>query len=265
VPWPEIDRVIAATWTDTPVSVVDRTTSVFPPLPPLGPEGDADATRVIRARRSAVAFDGETRLGKDSFFGLLDSLLPRSVPPFSSFPFAPRVHLGLFVHRVDGLEPGLYILVRRLEAQQELAALMREELLWERVPDAPPHLPLYQLATGDLGDIAQFICCHQEIAKDAAFSLGMLAELERTLNELGPYGYRSAFWETGVIGQALYLGAEARNLRGTGIGCFFDDEMHRLLGISDHRLQSLYHFAFGGPVDDPRIATLPDYPRRSSS
>ena len=48
-------------------------------------------------------------------------------------------------------------------------------------------------------------------------------------------------------------------MRATGIGCFFDDEMHDLLGISDHAWQSLYHFTAGGPVDDPRLSTLPPY------
>jgi hypothetical protein len=45
----------------------------------------------------------------------------------------------------------------------------------------------------------------------------------------------------------------------TGIGCFFDNAMHQVLGIRDHAWQSLYHFAVGGPVDDPRLQTLPSY------
>jgi hypothetical protein len=31
-------------------------------------------------------------------------------------------------------------------------------------------------------------------------------------------------------------------VRSTGIGCFFDDEMHALLGIDDYSWQSLYHY-----------------------
>ena len=34
-----------------------------------------------------------------------------------------------------------------------------------------------------------------------------------------------------MIGQVLYLEAEAAGIRATGIGCFFDDEMHALLGL----------------------------------
>jgi hypothetical protein len=36
-----------------------------------------------------------------------------------------------------------------------------------------------------------------------------------------PYRYRHLFWETGLIGQVLYLEAEAHGVR--GIGGFFDD------------------------------------------
>jgi hypothetical protein len=35
--------------------------------------------------------------------------------------------------------------------------------------------------------------------------------------------------------------------------------MHELLGITDLRWQSLYHFTTGGPIDDPRLSTLPPY------
>jgi hypothetical protein len=74
-----------------------------------------------------------------------------------------------------------------------------------------------------------------------------------------PWLYRNLYWECGVLGQVLYLEAEAAGVRSTGIGCFFDDEMHALLGISGHAWQSLYHFTMGGAVDDRRLSTLPPY------
>ena len=78
----------------------------------------------------------------------------------------------------------------------------------------------------------------------------MLAEFERPLTEHGAWVYPRLFWECGMIGQVLYLEAEAAGLRGTGIGCFFDDGMHSLLGLADRQYQSLYHFTVGGPVED---------------
>jgi hypothetical protein len=62
-----------------------------------------------------------------------------------------------------------------------------------------------------------------------------------------------------MIGQVLYLEAEAAGIRGTGIGCYFDDLMHELCGITDDRLQSLYHFTVGGAVEDSRLTTRPAY------
>jgi uncharacterized membrane protein len=35
--------------------------------------------------------------------------------------------------------------------------------------------------------------------------------------------YPRLFWETGVIGQVLYLEAHAFGISATGIGCYFDD------------------------------------------
>lgn len=65
-----------------------------------------------------------------------------------------------------------------------------------------------------------------------------------------------------MIGQVLYLEAEASGLRGTGIGCFFDDEVHHLLGLgsaANASWQTLYHFTIGGPMDDQRLGTEPAY------
>ena len=47
----------------------------------------------------------------------------------------------------------------------------------------------------------------------------------------GNRGYRYVHYEAGAIGQRLYLGAEALNWNATGIGAFYDDEVHRYLGF----------------------------------
>jgi hypothetical protein len=124
----------------------------------------------------------------------------------------------------------------------------------------PEDLPLFLLAPVDCGGVARQLSCGQDIASDGFFSLGMLAEFDAALEKGGAPSYRELFWETGAIGQALYLEAEAAGARGTGIGCFFDDGVHELLGIADSRLQSLYHFTIGIPVDDSRLTSHPGYP-----
>ena len=88
--------------------------------------------------------------------------------------------------------------------------------------------------------------------------VGMLARFRENV-EAAPHRYRWLFWEAGMIGQVLYLEAEALGLRGTGIGCYFDDEVHSLLGLADNSYQSLYHFTVGLPVEDQRLTTLPPY------
>ena len=102
------------------------------------------------------------------------------------------------------------------------------------------------------------VSCHQEIAGYSAFSLGMITRF-KSIVEKEPYRYRHLFWETGMIGQVLYLEAEAHGVRGTGIGCFFDDAVHEMLGFEDNRYQSLYHFTIGLPVEDSRLTTYPPY------
>ncbi|HUL13294.1 MAG TPA: nitroreductase family protein, partial [Methylococcaceae bacterium] len=132
---------------------------------------------------------------------------------------------------------------------------------WSKPSDCPDHITFFQLAAAGCGQLAKTIHCHQAIAADSAFALGMLAEYEDTLTA-APWRYRQLHWEAGLLGQALYLEAEALGLRGTGIGCYFDDTFHQLLGLSGRAFQSLYHFTVGYPLTDSRILTLPPYPER---
>jgi SagB-type dehydrogenase family enzyme len=254
VRWPDIDSIHLATHKP---STPERTTSGPVPLPPpVAPALDLSFSGIARQRRSAVDFDGATRISAAAFFAMLESLLARrDTPPWNALPSPVLVHPALMVHRVEGLEPGLYMFLRDAVARPDLERSMRPEWLWQKI--GPDHLPLYLLLTYDLRDSARLICCHQDIAADSCFALGMIARFDVVSDE--PWLYRRLFWECGMLGHVLYLEAEAAGVRSTGIGCFFDDEMHALLGIGDQSWQSLYHFTLGGAVDDTRLSTLPPY------
>jgi nitroreductase len=180
-------------------------------------------------------------------------------PPWGPRPVPPRVHLLLFVHRVDGLTPGLYALPRRADALPELQEVLREEFQWQTPEECPPHLPLYRLMEADARKSALLLACRQLIAGGGAFSPAMLGEFEHAL-EAGPWGYRRLMTEAGLIGEALYLGAEASGLQGTGIGRFFDDGLHELFGLRDRRYQVLYQFTVGKGRPDSRIGSEAAYP-----
>jgi len=228
--------------------------------------GQPRAGQVIRQRRSALAFDGKTSISVGSFFTMLARVLPRidrdlcqRPMPWDVLPWEPAIHLALFVHRVDGLAPGLYMLARDPAKVGSLRRAMHQQFAWISPPGCPGDLPLFLLEEGDARQLAAQVSCHQDIAGESAFSLGMVAEFESNLRRYGPWFYRRLFWESGVIGQVLYLEAEATGMRATGIGCFFDDPVHQVFGFNDAMFQSLYHFTTGGHVEDPRLTTLPPY------
>jgi SagB-type dehydrogenase family enzyme len=217
------------------------------------------AVRILRQRRSAVAYDGRSSIPKDRFLGILDRVLPRRAAPFDALAGAPGVHLAIFVHRVADLESGLYLLLRDPAARESLASCLRPAFEWRAVEGAPAWMPLFLLKRGDMTAWGRAVSCDQEIAADGAFSLGMLASFEERCAAEGPSAYRRLHWEAGLVGQALYLELEAAGIRGTGIGCFYDDEMHGVLGLRTRRYHTFYHFAAGTPVDDPRLQTSPPY------
>ena len=230
----------------------------FLPLNETSPERAVD---VILKRRSAQRLDPAFRMSADVFHHLMDCLLVRRAAPWDVWDFTPRIHLMIFIHRVDGLEPGLYAFVRRSGAEKLLQSALNPEFLWQRPDATPRHLPLFLLQKADCRQAARTVNCHQAIASDGCFSIAMLSEFEGIVAS-DPWRYRQLHWEAGLIGQILYLEAEAAGLRGTGIGCYFDDAIHEILGIGDSAFASLYHFTVGSPILDERILTLPPYPER---
>jgi len=249
--WPIIDEVSTAA--SKPQTEEPEWLAVQQPI--IKSSCTKTATQIIRQRRSAQQFDGKMPpMPQTDFYRMLAAVLPTTAA-FELWRWPPKIHLFIFVHRVEGLAPGIYALPRHNDAVEPLQAATLAEFDWKKVSE---EIPLYHLYSGDCRQIAKTVSCHQPIASDSAFSLGMVAEFSETI-EAAPWLYRRLFWECGLIGQTLYLEAEAAGIRGTGIGCYFDDSVHELLGIKDDKFQSLYHFTVGKPLEDNRLETLPAY------
>lgn len=250
--WPIIEDIAARL--QKPATPAERWTPEYSELP--DGRHNPIASQLIRRRRSAQHFNANAApLPLADFYRILAALLPNAKPPFTAWNWAPQVHLLLFVHRIEGLEPGLYVMPREASVLNELKTACAKDYEWLRV-DAP--CALYRLTSSDVRQAAKTLSCHQGIASDSAFSLGMLARFADNI-EREAWCYRRLFWECGLLGQILYLEAEAAGVRGTGIGCFFDDAVHGVLGLRDNHWQSLYHFTVGAPLEDRRLQTLLAY------
>jgi SagB-type dehydrogenase family enzyme len=181
---------------------------------------------VVRTRRSALDFRGG-----DEFMSLpqLSTLLSSNAKPcFADFAANRFVRLYLYVHRVNGLERGVY-------------------RYW------PEHAQLQQIKLGDQRLVAAALSLGQDLAGNSCVTFSMIGDFEKATQIYGDRGYRYVHFEAGAIGQRMYLAAEALGLRATGIGAFFDDEVHKYLNLAPEQGQVVYHFAVGYPVPDPRL------------
>jgi SagB-type dehydrogenase family enzyme len=254
--WPVIDAVCTAC--KKPSTEANQN-----PLPQRQGPGDGNngepAARIIMQRRSAQAFDGISSMDLETFSRIIDRLLPAAgISPQDLLAWQPHIHPVFFIHRVEGLEPGIYALPRTKSGEALMRRSFSEAFEWQRPEALPDKIPLYRLLQADCRSAANALSCHQDIASDSAFALAMLAEFDEPLKQ-GDWIYRQLYWEAGLLGQILYLEAEAAGVRGTGIGCYFDDSTHEVLGITDTTLQDMYHFTVGTPVVDQRLTTLPPY------
>jgi SagB-type dehydrogenase family enzyme len=242
VDFPMIDAIHAATKLQTPPVRVGITDVQAPPVG-VGIEGvapldsrnvslptPASSTRafgeVVRTRRSALDFRG----GPQSIsLAQLSALLAVSAEPLAAdFANQRFISLYLYAHRVDGLDPGVY-------------------RYW------PQDAALQLIRSGDQRVAAAGLSLGQDLAGNACVAFSMIADLDRAALTHGDRGYRYAHFEAGAIGHRLYLAAEALGLGATGIGAFFDDQVHSYLGLAPEQGQVVYHFAIGYPVDDSRL------------
>ncbi|MGA3023982.1 MAG: SagB/ThcOx family dehydrogenase [Bryobacteraceae bacterium] len=192
---------------------------------------------VARTRRSALDFRG----GSESMSrAQLSAVLAVTAQPLScDFGGARFVQLYLYAHRIHGLERGVY---RYCPGQAEL----------ERI------------RSGDQRAAAAGLSLGQDLAGNACVAFSMVGDLDRAVRAHGDRGYRYVHFEAGAVGQRLYLAAEALGLGATGIGAFFDDEVHRYLNLDSSGRQVVYHFAIGHPAPDPRVVAS-DQIRRNST
>lgn len=181
---------------------------------------------IARNRRSALDFVG----GMQSMsLAQLSAILSVTAAPYFADFSGPRfVQLYLYVHRIDGLEPGVY-------------------KFW------PERAELEKIKSGDQRVAAAGLSLGQDLAGDACVAFSMIGDLERATRAHGDRGYRYVHFETGAIGQRLYLAAEALGLGATGIGAFYDEEVRRYLNLRPEQGQAIYHFAIGYPIPDTRL------------
>jgi SagB-type dehydrogenase family enzyme len=230
VPYPLIERIHAATKLNTeftipsigqPKSSGCGEISLPPPVSTSRNFGD-----IVRTRRSALDFRG----GDESIsLSQLATLLASAKEPlFADFATTRFVHLYLYVHRVEGLAPGVY-------------------RYW------PEHAQLEKIKEGDQRLIAAALSLGQDLAGNACLAFSMIGDFENAARSYGNRTYRYVHFEAGAIGQRMYLASEALGLRATGIGAFFDEEVNRYLSLAPELGRVVYHFAIGYPVPDPRL------------
>ncbi len=254
--WPEIDKVSEACNkpATTPMPLIKKKYNSVSHT-----HKDLNASQLLRQRRSAQAFDSQTELPTEDFYQMLSAIsTDHQTLPLDCWNDVAHIHPVFYVHRVKNVAPGLYALPRSTVGMALMRENFRDQFVWQKPESCPDDIPLYMLVRANCRNAARTLSCHQDIASASAFCVSLLAEFDTVLTD-SPWKYRDLFYEAGVVGQALYIEAEAAGIRGTGIGCFFDDTIHETFGIQNRSLQCVYNFTVGMPVVDNRLISLPPY------
>lgn len=194
---------------------------------------------VSRIRRSALEFNPEIPMSLEDFSSILYSATRGFRADFRNNVFGGRgsdfITLYLYIHNVNEIERGAY-------------------------QYNPQGHCLKKIKDGDQRAWAAGLSLGQSIAANCVVAFSMIANLQHAAEIFGNRGYRYVHTEAGFIGQGLYLASEALGYNSTGIGAFFDEDVHKYLGLSTDQGQVVYHFSIGKAVLDDRLIQIGEDP-----
>jgi SagB-type dehydrogenase family enzyme len=124
------------------------------------------------------------------------------------------------IHRVQGLEPGLY----HYRVQDHALELLR-------TADLTGEIVRHGLAQGFLGE--------------ANLVLVLTAIFQRLRWKYQERTYRYALLEAGHLGQNVYLAATSMGMGACAVGAFLDEELNGMLGIDGRGEAAIYLLAIG--------------------
>jgi SagB-type dehydrogenase family enzyme len=151
--------------------------------------------------------------------------------PGSSHGFldAGLLRTWVSIHRVEGIEPGLY-------------------------GCDPVTGQLFPRRQGDFSRNCCHIALGQDIALDAAFSIFHTARVDEAVERYGERGYRYLGLDAGHLGERLVLAAGREEIGACGIGGYFDDEVNALFEME--RDEAVVYMTCFGLVPDTHRVTL---------
>lgn len=201
-------------------------------LPPIAADaralesGPATAT-TIATRRSIRAFDPDAPMTVDELSRLLlltggitadlGGNARRAAP--SSGALYP-IELYAVVHRVDGIDPGVYHYAVREHA-------------------------LEQVRPGDFRGTVVEQALAQEFLGECGVVLFLTMILQRMRPRYQDRSYRYGMLEAGHIGENAYLAATSMGLGACGVGAFLDDSINDMLGVDGVDEAAVYMVAVG--------------------
>lgn len=254
--WPGIESAVLAT----------RSTPLLPAAgdPAENPTSPPFTAAHLRRRRSCKHFDPAAWLATETCFTTLE--LGLHLWP-TLLPCRRDIATLVFVHRVHGIDPGLYLLLSpgAADVGEELLRQLSPAFSRRKTATLASGDELVLLAAGDARAALTRLAGDQPAAGDTAFTLLLLGRGEPLLAARGPAAYKALHWQAGLLGHGLYLAATRAGIGVTGLSGFYDELLLDLLGLpsgSSPAFLPLYLIAIGVAAD-PEEQLEPPYTPRS--
>lgn len=262
--WPGIDSAVFATRSTPLLPAADGPAESPAESPPQKTAAPPFTAAHLRRRRSCKHFDPAAWLATETCFTTLE--LGLHLWP-TLLPCRPDIATLVAIHRVHGIDRGLYLLLSpgAADVGEELLRHLSPAFNRRKTATLAGGDELVLLAAGDARAAFTRLAGDQPAAGDAAFTLVLLGRGEPLLAARGPAAYKALHWQAGLLGHGLYLAATRAGLGVTGLSGFYDELLLDLLGLPSSPSPAflpLYLIAIGVAAD-PEEQLEPPYTPRS--
>lgn len=218
-------------------------------LQPLVQRKKVEKKKILERRR-VQSFEQSTQFDKtyimpyETFEQILQSLVTTLLHlRYEWLPWRESLQFAIFIHRVAGIKPGLYVLFLNDKQMTSFRSQCKIKFKWK---ETIPRYRLFLLYEAPLDEMISDICIADPFIKDSCLTMSFVTSFKPFISTYGVSMYQRLFWEAGLVAELIRLECRLEKLDTVGHPFFYEQLFERIMGISHYEeYMNTYHLSIG--------------------
>lgn len=158
-------------------------------------------------------------------------------------PWKESVQFAFFINRVEGLQPGLYLLFLNDKQITSFRSQCKVTFNWTKVSK---EYQFYSLFEAPLNEMISDICLNDPFVKNSALTVSFINSFKPFITTFGVSMYQRLFWEAGMLAELIRLESRLEKVDAVSHPFYYESLFEKVMGISHHEdFMNTYHLSIG--------------------